>query len=358
VKNGILDVLLLIVYFGRGEGRISMQNKEVEAAPDDNLAAPQNTYSIRRATPEDLQTAFQLVEEYFREVGVLVRDTRTEFANHLRSSKGGVWLAIDRGQPIGCIVLHSLATLPRSGEIKRLYVRASYRRQGLADRLLGALEQYAVRLPYEWLYLDTKDDLHSAIRFYRRHGYDRCGRYNTNPQATIFMRKRLVAVSSATRIKEAAVLIRSFQSEDAADFRRLNEEWITRYFRLEEKDSRTLSDPGRYILLPGGYIAMAMVQKEAVGCCALIRLGDTSFEVAKMAITPAWQGHGLGRKLLEHVIQHARELKAKRLYLETNSRLVPAIRLYESLGFRNLPAERVTRSPYQRADVYMELLLE
>ena len=103
---------------------------------------------------------------------------------------------------------------------------------------------------------------------------------------------------------------------------------------------------------------MAMVQKEAVGCCALIRLDDTSFEVAKMAVTLAWQRHGLGRKLLEHVIQHARELKAKRLYLETNSRLVPAIRLYESLGFRHLPVERVTLSPYQRADVYMELLLE
>src|SRR5258708_6372062 len=318
VKNGILDVLLLIVYFGRGEGRISMQNKEVEAAQDDHLAKPQNRYSLRRATPEDLQTAFQLVEEYFREVGVLVRDTRTEFANHLRSNKGGVWLAIDRGQPIGCIVLQPLVSVPRSGEIKRLYVRASYRRQGLADRLLGALEQYAVRLPYEWLYLDTKDDLHSAIRFYRRHGYKRCGRYNSNPQATIFMRKRLVAVSSATRIKDAAssdhgqstVLIRSFQSEDAVDFRLLNEEWITRHFRLEEKDSRTLSDPGQYILLPGGYIAMAMVQEEAVGCCALIRLDDTSFEVAKMAVTPAWQGQGLGRKLLEHVIQHARELKA------------------------------------------------
>jgi ribosomal protein S18 acetylase RimI-like enzyme len=198
VKSRILDVLSLIVDFGRGEGRMSMQNKEVEVAEDDKLAVPQNTYSIRRATPEDLQTAFHLVEEYFREVGVLVRDTRTEFANQLRSDNGGVWLAIDCGQPIGCIVLRSLASVPRSGEIKRLYVRASYRRLGLADRLLGTLEQYAVQLAYEWLYLDTKDDLHSAIRFYRRHGYERCGRYNSNPQATIFMRKRLVAVSSAT----------------------------------------------------------------------------------------------------------------------------------------------------------------
>jgi putative acetyltransferase len=343
-----------------------MQNEELAVAESDNQGLAQNAYSIRQATPVDLLRSFHLVEEYFQEIGVLLRDTPSEFAQYVHGKGSGVWLAVDREQPIGCIVLHSLTSLPRSAEIKRLYVRPSYRRQGLADRLLGALEQYAIQLLYEWLYLDTKDDLDSAIRFYQRHGYERCGRYNCNPQATIFMRKRLVDVSTLTSAKDGAnsdygqlaILIRSFQPKDAVDFRRLNEEWITRHFHLEEKDSRTLSDPRQYIVSPGGYIAMALIQEEAVGCCALIRLDDTSFEVAKMAVTSTWQGQGLGRKLLEHVIQHARQLRGKRLYLETNSRLVPAIRLYESLGFRHLPAERVTRSPYQRADVYMELFLE
>jgi putative acetyltransferase len=343
-----------------------MQNEEPAVTETDNQALAQNVYSIRQAIPEDFLRCFQLVEEYFQEIGVLLRDTPSEFAQYLQGKGSGVWLAFDREQPIGCVVLHSLPSLPRSAEIKRLYVRPSYRRQGLADRLLEALEQYAVELPYEWLYLDTKDDLDNAIRFYHRHGYQRCGRYNRNPQATIFMRKRLADVSAVTRIKHAAnpsygqstVLIRSFQPNDAVDFRRLNEEWITHYFRLEEKDSRTLNDPSQYILLTGGYIAMAFVEEDAVGCCALIRLEDTTFEVAKMAVTPAWQGGGLGRRLLEHVIHQARQLKAKRLYLETNSRLVPAIRLYESLGFRHIPADRVIPSPYQRADVYMEFFLE
>jgi hypothetical protein len=35
--------------------------------------------------------------------------------------------------------------------------------------------------------------LQAAIAFYERHGYLRCDRYNDNPQATIFMRKRLGA---------------------------------------------------------------------------------------------------------------------------------------------------------------------
>jgi putative acetyltransferase len=343
-----------------------MQNEEPAVAGSENQALAQNAYSIRRARPDDLLCSFQLAEEYFQEIGVLLRDTVSGFAQYLQDEGSGVWLAFDREQAIGCVVLHSLTSPPRSAEIKRLYVRPSYRRQGLADRLLEALEQYAVKLSYEWLYLDTKDDLDSAIRFYHRHGYQRCDRYNRNPQATIFMRKRLGDDSAAIEDtaetlldnSQSRVFIRSFWPEDSAHFRRLNEEWITQYFRLEEKDSQSLNDPNQYILSPGGYIAMAFVEEDAVGCCALIRLDDATFEVAKMAVAPAWQGRGLGRKLLEHVIHRAHRLQAKRLYLETNSRLLPAIRLYESLGFRHLAADRVIPSPYQRADVYMELFLE
>jgi GNAT superfamily N-acetyltransferase len=343
-----------------------MQHEETGVATGGHPPRAQNGYSIRRATIQDLSIAFAFAGEYFEEINVVVRDTKEDFAAYIRNGDGGVWLAFAGEQPVGCIVLHRLASIPDSAEIKRLYIRASHRKQGLADRLLRALEQYAMQLSYGWLYLDTKDDLDQAIRFYERHGYKRCGRYNSNPQATIFMRKRLDNDSSELPIRGVAdsgydgstVLIRSFRSEDANAFRRLNEEWISRYFRLEEKDSRTLQEPGKYILAPGGYIAMAFVAKDAIGCCALIRLDDTSFEVAKMAVTPSWQGRGLGRKLLEHVISEARQLKAERLYLETNSKLTPAIRLYESLGFRHLPVERIAPSPYRRADVYMELLLE
>ena len=47
--------------------------------------------------------------------------------------------------------------------------------------------------------------------------------------------------------------------------------------------------------------------------------------------------------------------RVRRLYLETNRKLALAIRLYESVGFRHLPPERVVPSPYARANVYMEL---
>ena len=151
------------------------------------------------------------------------------------------------------------------------------------------------------------------------------------------------------------VWVRLFQPGDAEAFRRLNEEWIERYFRLEEKDRKMLGNPQGQILDPGGAILVAEADGAAVGCCALILSSPDTFELAKMAVTDAYQGRGLGRKLLAAAIEAARSRGASRLFLETNSRMTPAVRLYESMGFMH--AARVRQSDYDRSDVYMELPL-
>lgn len=155
---------------------------------------------------------------------------------------------------------------------------------------------------------------------------------------------------------KADITIREFQPGDETAFRTLNEEWITRYFVLEPKDTASLSDPHGTILNRGGRIFMAEREGHPVGCCALMALGPGEFEVAKMAVTESAQGAGIGREILRKTIAEAQASGARRLFLETNSKLTPAIRLYESLGFRHIPPERVKPSPYARANVYMELL--
>jgi len=52
-------------------------------------------------------------------------------------------------------------------------------------------EEFARKAGLEWIYLDTYDDLKPAIAIYERRGYQRCERYNDNPQATLFMRKNI-----------------------------------------------------------------------------------------------------------------------------------------------------------------------
>ncbi len=147
---------------------------------------------------------------------------------------------------------------------------------------------------------------------------------------------------------------RPFAPGDETAFRELNEAWIASNFVVEEKDREVLNDPSTHILKPGGALVMALRDGVAIGTCALLALGDGSFEVAKMTVSERYRSLGIGKKLLAHVIEYARGTGAKRLYLETNSKLQSAIHVYESLGFRHLPAQP---SPYARANVYMELLL-
>ena len=70
-----------------------------------------------------------------------------------------------------------------------------------------------------------------------------------------------------------------------------------------------------------------------------------------MAVTEAWQGAGLGRRVGEVAIARFLEKNGVRLFLESNTRLHAAIRLYRSLGFEEKPAPE---SPYTRANIYME----
>src|ERR1700721_4266858 len=111
--------------------------------------------------------------------------------------------------------------------------------------------------------------------------------------------------------------IRQFQSGDAAAFRRLNEEWITRFFRIEPKEAPILADPQATILDSGGRIFFAIAGERCIGCCALIRKTDKEFEVAKMAVEPSYQGAGIGRRLLHAAIEEGRSVGRKNLYRET-----------------------------------------
>jgi len=77
-----------------------------------------------------------------------------------------------------------------------MYVRPEVRGQGVAQELLEAAEKFAHTAGYHWVYLDTADDMKAAARFYQRNGFQPCERYNDNPQATIFMRKRLATSPS------------------------------------------------------------------------------------------------------------------------------------------------------------------
>jgi putative acetyltransferase len=153
-----------------------------------------------------------------------------------------------------------------------------------------------------------------------------------------------------------ALLLRTFRPGDEKPFKELNESWISHNFALEEADHEVLGDPKGKILDPGGAICIAEVDGQVAGCCALLVIGPSEYELAKMTVSESVRGRGIGRRLLQFAIDHARKIGARRLYLESNTKAADAIHLYEELGFRHMPAPQHA-SKYARADTYMEMFL-
>lgn len=138
------------------------------------------------------------------------------------------------------------------------------------------------------------------------------------------------------------------------DFKRLNVEWISRDFVLEEHDLEQLDNPETYILPNNGAIFLAKLNDEIVGTAALVNTGETGFELAKMSVSPKAQGQGIGQLLCMATLDYARQLGLKSVWLESNRRAKTALRLYERVGFREVP---MVPSPYARADIRMEIQL-
>ena len=81
---------------------------------------------------------------------------------------------------------------------------------------------------------------------------------------------------------------------------------------------------------------------EVVGGGGFARLhgtaaADATSELRKMYYRPAARGLGLGRALLELLLDDMRACRYRRCYLETTSWMDDARRLYEAAGFRALP---------------------
>jgi DNA-binding MarR family transcriptional regulator len=167
--------------------------------------------------------------------------------------------------------------------------------------------------------------------------------------------KRVQEEKKQRESKEVKIV--PFQSKYAAAFKALNEAWISQYFEIEEEDQRALDNPKKGILDKGGFIFVALLNKEPVGVCALKTMDDPvyKYELAKMAVRSDMQGKNIGWLLGQAVITKAKSLRADAIYLESNTILKPAISLYQKMGFKKIVGHA---TPYKRCNIQMELVLK
>jgi putative acetyltransferase len=153
--------------------------------------------------------------------------------------------------------------------------------------------------------------------------------------------------------------VRSHSMAFGADFKRLNEEWITIYFWLEESDIQVIDDPQKYILDKGGNVFIALHNNKPVGTCALIAKDVITCELAKMVVDSAFQGQGIGYKLGCAFIEKAKERGFSRIILEGNTKMEASIAMYRKLGFHEISLVSNVRNTtiHKRCNIFMELLL-
>lgn len=151
---------------------------------------------------------------------------------------------------------------------------------------------------------------------------------------------------------QSKVEIVPFEPSLREHFYMLNAAWLKKHFVIEPIDEQMLRDPEQMVLEPGGAIFFARLGDVVIGTCALLHEAPGIYELSKMGVDEAFRGQGAGRQLLDAAIAEFHRRRGHTLFLESNSSLKPALRMYEQAGFVLQPAIRAG-SHYARADVYM-----
>lgn len=102
-----------------------------------------------------------------------------------------------------------------------------------------------------------------------------------------------------------------------------------------------------------GYFIVVEQDSHIVASMGLLKISDDTCELRKMYSIPSVRGRGLGRFLLEHALDKARDLGYSRIVLETATPLKEAITLYKKYGFREYNPCRIS----DRCDQAYELIL-
>ncbi len=102
---------------------------------------------------------------------------------------GALLLGYENDGPVACGAVHVIS--PGIAEIKRMFVVPRAQGRGLGRALLAALEGTAIELGCDVARLDSTESLVEAMALYTSAGYTEIGDYNHNPNATVWMERRL-----------------------------------------------------------------------------------------------------------------------------------------------------------------------
>lgn len=162
---------------------------------DDTAAIP-TRIELKKATNEaDFVQAKSLFTEYIRSLNFELtfqdvdRELR-EIAMEYHHPTGVLLLAYDGDTAVACVGVRKYDAY--TAELKRMFVKPTYRGLQLGRKLLEMAIEEARGLGYQSLVLDSVADMGAALRLYQSFGFQEIAPYRFNPIAgAVYMKKVL-----------------------------------------------------------------------------------------------------------------------------------------------------------------------
>lgn len=137
---------------------------------------------------------------------------------------------------------------------------------------------------------------------------------------------RIIQAETPEQIEEARRLFREYEA------------WLGLDLCFQGFEAEIANLPGKYAL-PDGRLFLAFVDEKAAGCIALRKLEKGICEMKRLYVRSEFRALGLGRTLIEKLINEARLIGYEKMRLDTlPDKMAKAVKLYESYDFRAIPA--------------------
>jgi mycothiol synthase len=214
------------------------------------------------------------------------------------------------------------------GDLLHLVVAPDHRRQGVGRRLLAQAVGERAGPWQAW----SHGDHPAAAALARRTGFDRV--------RELWVMRRSLPTSSAPPPGDGRTYeVRSFRPGDEAEVVRVNAAAFAHHPEQGSMDADELAERMAEPWFDPAGLLVAADGDRLLGFHWTKRHSATLGEVYVVGIDPASQGLGLGRVLVDAGLRHLHDGGAEDVLLYVESDNVPAVRLYEGLGFTHAPTD-------------------
>jgi mycothiol synthase len=213
------------------------------------------------------------------------------------------------------------------GDLLHLVVAPENRRKGVGTRLLARAIGGRAGPWQAW----SHGDHSAAAALARRTGFDRV--------RELWVMRRSLTDLTDTPSRAGAVAVRSFRPGDEPEVLRVNAAAFAHHPEQGSMDAAELAERMAEPWFDPAGLLVAAEGDRLLGFHWTKRHSATLGEVYVVGIDPASQGLGLGKVLVDAGLRHLRDGGAQDVLLYVESDNVPAVLLYERLGFTHAPAD-------------------